>query len=162
MLSASLGTVIWTSIAFLAVIFLLGKMAWKPILKSIKDRESSIEDALKAAEEAKKEVANLKADNDKIISEARAERDAMLKDARETKDRIVNEAKGQAKAEADKIIADARESIHNEKMAAITELKNQVASLSIEMAEKILKSELGSEDKQKAMLDNVLKDVNLN
>lgn len=162
MLSASLGTVIWTSIAFLAVIFLLGKMAWKPILKSIQDRESSIEDALKAAEEAKKEVANLKADNDKIISEARAERDAMLKDARETKDRIVSEAKGQAKTEADKIIADARESIHNEKMAAITELKNQVASLSIEMAEKILKSELGSEDKQKAMLDNVLKDVNLN
>ncbi|MBK7666433.1 MAG: F0F1 ATP synthase subunit B [Sphingobacteriaceae bacterium] len=157
-----IGLIVWTTVVFLLLVFLLSKYAWKPILNSIKEREESIANALSSAENAKEEMAKLMAGNEKILAEARAERDAMLKEARDTKDSIVNEAKSKAKSESDRILASAREQITNEKNAAITELKNQVATLSIEIAEKILKSELSSDDKQKALVSNLMKDVNLN
>jgi len=162
MLSVSIGTVLWTTIAFLIVLFLLVKFAWKPILASLKDREDSIQNALDAADKAKKEMESLQADNEKLLNDARAERDAMLKEARETKNKIVTEAKDKAKEEADNIIANAREAIQNEKMAAITEMKNQVAKFSIEIAEKILKDELSAKGKQEALIENAISDINLN
>ncbi len=156
------GLLIWMMITFLIVLFLLKKFAWKPILKMIKDREDSIDSALKSAEKAKDEMRNLQADNEKILAQARNERDMMLKEARDMKENIVGEAKGKAKEEADKILASAREAIQNEKMAAITELKNQVALLSVEIAEKILRRELSDENKQKELIGDLLKDTKLN
>jgi F-type H+-transporting ATPase subunit b len=158
----SVGLFFWQSILFIALLFLLRKFAWKPILNAVNEREDSIQEALDSAKEAKLEMAKLKSSNEDLLNEARAERDAMLKEARTIKDGIVAEAKTNASEEADKIIATAKESIHHEKMAAITELKNQVAGLSIEIAEKILKDELSSAEKQKAIIDNVVKDINLN
>lgn len=157
-----IGLIFWTTIVFLLLVFILSKYAWKPILNAVKTREQGIEDALSAAEKAKKEMEELKAGNEKILAQAKAERDALLKEARETKDSIVAEAKAKATKEAERIMTAAREQITNEKNAAITELKNQVASLSIEIAEKILRSELSSDDKQKALVNNLMKDVNLN
>lgn len=157
-----IGLVIWMSITFLIVLFLLKKFAWGPILKMIHEREASIEEALKSAERAKAEMQSLQADNERIIAEARQERDRMMKEARDMKDAIVGEAKSKAKEEADKMVAIARETIHNEKMAAITDLKNQVAQLSIDVAEKILKRELAAESKQKELLGDLMKDVKLN
>lgn len=156
------GLLIWMMITFLIVLILLRKFAWKPILKMIKDREDSIDSALKSAENAKLEMQNLKSDNEKILAQARNERDQMMKEARDIKDQIVGDAKGKAKEEADKILSSAREAIQNEKMAAITELKNQVALLSVEIAEKILKRELSDENKQKDLIGDLLKDTKLN
>lgn len=156
------GLLIWMMITFLIVLILLKKFAWKPILKMIKDREDSIDNALKSAENAKLEMQNLKSDNEKILAQARNERDTMMKEARDMKDQIVGEAKGKAKEEADKILTSAREAIQNEKMAAITELKNQVALLSVDIAEKILKRELSDENKQKDLIGDLLKDTKLN
>lgn len=150
------------SLSFLLLLFLLTKFAWKPVLKMIKEREASIEEALASAEKAKQEMAALQSDNERIIAEARSERDRLMKEAREMKDAIVAEAKGTAQKEADKLLAAAREAIRNEKMAAITDLKNQVAQLSIDIAERILKQELSGEDKQKALISNLLQDVKLN
>ena len=158
----SVGLFFWQTLLFLVLLFLLRKFAWKPILEAVNEREDSIQEALDSAKEAKLEMAKLKSDNEDLLNEARAERDEMLKEARGIKDGIVADAKTTASQEAEKIIASARESIQHEKMAAITELKNQVAVLSIEIAEKILKDELSSADKQKAIIDNVVKDINLN
>ena len=140
------GLVFWMTVSFLIVVFILRKFAWGPILSSLKERETSIEDALNAAKKAKDEVANMKAENEQLLKLARNERDMMLKEARDTKDAIVNEARAKAQTEADRMIASARESIQNEKMAAITELKNQVATLSIEIAEKVIRQQLASDD----------------
>lgn len=156
------GLLIWMFITFMIVLILLRKFAWNPILKMIKEREDSIDGALKSAERAKEEMRNLQSDNEKILAQARNERDTMLKEARDMKDNIVGEAKTKAKEEADKILASAREAIQNEKMAAITELKNQVALLSVEIAEKILKRELSDENKQRDLIGDLLKDTKLN
>jgi F-type H+-transporting ATPase subunit b len=158
----SIGLFVWQSVLFLTLIFLLRKFAWKPILSAIDEREDGIKGALEAAENAKKEMQALNADNDRILAEARVERDSILKEAREIKDGIIAEAKGQATVEADKVIGSAREQIQNEKMSAIMELKNQVANLSIQIAEKILKGELADNAKQKELVDKVLKDSDLN
>lgn len=157
-----IGLIFWTSIVFLLLVFILGKYAWKPILSAIKTREQDIEKALASAESALKDMRELKAANEVILNEARGERDAMLKEARETKDAIVAEAKQKAQSEADRILGAAREQINIEKNAAVADLKKQVAALSIEIAEKILKSELSSDEKQKALVNNLMKDVNLN
>ena len=162
LVTPAFGLVFWMMLCFLTILFLLKKYAWKPILKMIKEREQSIEDALASAEKAKAEMAALQSDNERIIAEARSERDRLMKEAREMKDAIVAEAKTKAQAEADKIMATARDNIRNEKMAAITELKNQVAQLSIDIAENILKQELSGEDKQKALINSLLQDVKLN
>lgn len=162
LLSPSYGLIVWTLVAFLTVLFLLKKFAWKPILASLKEREDSIQEALDSAKRAKEEMAALQSNNERIINEAKAERDKLLKEAREIKDTIIAEAKTKALKEGEKLMSAARESINNEKMAAITELKNQVAQLSVEIAEKILKEELSSQDKQKTLVKALLEDVNLN
>ncbi len=158
----AIGLIFWMTLTFVIVLFLLKKFAWKPILNIIKEREVSITQALESAEQAKREMKNLKAGNEKLLQEARLERDKILKEATEIRETMLNEAKTKAKQEAEKIIVSARETINNEKNAAIAELKNQVASLSIEIAEKILKSELSNEDKQKTLVSNLLQDVKLN
>lgn len=157
-----IGLIFWTTIVFLLLVGILGKYAWKPILGAIKTREEGIEKALASAESALNDMRELKSNNEKILAEARNERDALIKEAREAKDAIINEAKSKAQKDADRILTSAREQIINEKNAAVTELKNQVATLSIEIAEKILRSELSSDEKQKALVSNLMKDVNLN
>jgi F-type H+-transporting ATPase subunit b len=156
------GLVFWMTVSFLIVVFLMRKFAWGPILSSLKERETSIEEALNAAQKAKDEVANMKAENERILLEARNERDRILKEARDTKDMIINEARTKAQTEGDRMITIAREAIQNEKMAAITELKNQVATLSIEIAEKVMRQQLSSDEKQKALVQELLKDVKMN
>jgi F-type H+-transporting ATPase subunit b len=162
LIEPGIGLIFWTSITFLLLLFILGKFAWKPILNAIKTREENISSALKSAEAALNDMRELKAANEVILNQARTERDSMLKEARETKDSIVAEAKHKAQSEADRILSSAREQIANEKNAAVAELKKQVAVLSIEIAEKILKSELSNDEKQKALVSNLMKDVNLN
>jgi F-type H+-transporting ATPase subunit b len=162
MLSVSFGTVIWTTIAFLVVVFVLGKFAWPSILKSIKEREESIEDALQAAEKAKEQLEELKEGNEKLLAEARQERDTMLKEAREVKESIIAEAKDKAGVEAEKVMEASREIIRNEKAAAIAEIKTQVAELSVLVAEKILKAELSSKDQQNAFVEEAMKNAKLN
>lgn len=157
----SLGLFVWQTVLFLALLFLLRKYAWKPILTAVEEREEGIKSALDAADNAKKEMEALNADNEKILREAKAERDSILKEARELKDGIIAEAKTQATEEADKVMASAREQINNEKMAAITDLKNQVASLSVDIAEKILKAELKDDNKQKEMVNSALEEASI-
>jgi len=158
----SIGLIFWMTLTFLVVFFLLKKMAWKPILKSLKERETSIQDALDSADRAKAEMQALQASNEAILLEARNERDKLLKEARETKDSIIGEAKAAAQKEAEKIMQSSREAIQSEKMAAIDEMKSQVAKLSLEIAEKILRTELSSDDKQKALVNTMIDEVNLN
>ena len=155
----SVGLFFWQSLFFIVLIFLLKKYAWTPILNAITEREEGIKKALDAADSAKLEMEALNADNERILREAKAERDKILKEARETKETIVSDAKIKATEEADKVLASAREQINNEKLAAITDLKNQVADLSIEIAEKVLKAELKDEEKQKELVNNALKEA---
>ena len=156
------GLIIWTTIIFTLLLIVLKKFAWKPILSAVDERNKSIEDALKAADKAKEEMALLNSDNEKILVAAREERDVLLKEAREMKDKIVSEAKDQANTEADKILLSSKEQINNEKLKAITELKNQVADMSIDIAEKILRAELSDLNKQKELVTQVLKSNGLN
>jgi len=158
----SVGLFFWQSLLFIALILLLKKFAWGPILTAVEEREEGIRSALDSAEKAKSELENLNADNERILAEARIERDALLKEAREIKDKIVNDAKEQANSEADKILTSAKEQINNEKLKAITELKNSVAELSIDIAEKVLRSELADKTKQEALVSNALKESELN
>lgn len=162
LVTPDLGLIFWTTIVFCILLFLLAKFAWKPILSAINQREKSIEEALNKAEDAKLEMANLISANEDLLKEARAERDEMLKEARALKDKIIAEAKTKASEDAERIVASARESIQHEKMAAVTELKNQVAVLSIEIAEKILKQELSSEGKQSLLIKSVVDNIQLN
>ena len=158
----SIGLIFWTSLVFIILLFLLGKFAWKPILNSVKERETKIETALEASEKAREEMAALKSQNEDLRKKALVERDVLLKEAREMKDKIVAEAKNTAKEEGERIIESAREAIKNEKMAAVTEIKNQVATLSIEIAEKIVKEKLSTDEKQKTLVDGLVKEINLN
>jgi F-type H+-transporting ATPase subunit b len=161
MLTVSYGTMIWMSIAFIAVLFLLKKFAWKPILQAIKDREDHIEESLQMATKVKSEMKELQSSNEKLLLEARTERDNMLKDARATKDEIIDEAKSKASDEANKMIANAKEAIENEKMAALTHLKNEVGKLSLEIAEKIIRERLSDDANQNELVAKLLKEVNL-
>lgn len=158
----SSGLFIIQSIIFLALLFLLGKFAWKPILKSIDERETSIIDALNQAKLAKQEMAQLKEDNERILREARAERDGILKEARDMKDKIVNQAKDSAKVEGEKMIEAARQSIQTEKNAAMADIKSQIGSLSVSIAENILKEKLDNDGAQNALVENILNKSNLN
>lgn len=162
LISPNLGLIVWQTAILLILIWLLAKYAWKPILKAVNNREAAIADALKSAESAKEEMAKLKSDNESLLRQAKDERDAILKEAKEMKDKIVSDAKNKATEEADRMIAAARESIRSEKNAAVAELKSQVAALSIEIAEKIVKNELSSDDKQKALASQLVDDMNLN
>jgi len=162
LVTPGIGLIFWMTTTFLIVFFLLKKFAWGPILGMIKDREKSIEDALQKAEMAKEDMKLFQKENEKLMSQAKAERDVMLKEARELKESTIYEAKSKASAEADRILTAARAEIQNEKNQAINEIKNQVAVLSIEIAEKIIKSELSSDQKQKALVDNLLSEIKLN
>ncbi len=154
--------ILWTTVIFLVFLFLLRKMAWKPILGAVKGREESINNALQAAENAKKEMQNLKADNEKLLAEARAERDAMIKDAREIREKMIADSKADAQAEGARMIEQAKAAIQSEKNAAMSELKNQVSSLSLEIAEKLLKEELSNKESQTKLVEKMLDDVTLN
>lgn len=154
--------IFWTTIFFLIFFFLLRKFAWKPILNSVKEREASINNALEQAEQARKEMQNLTADNERILKEARNEREELLKDARSMRENMIETAKNEAQTEAHKLLEKAKESIETEKLAAITDLKKQVAELSIGIAEKLMKDQLASKDAQVKLIDNMLKDIKLN
>ena len=158
----SVGLFFWQSLLFIALILLLKKFAWGPILTAVEEREEGIRSALDSAEKAKSELENLNADNERVLAEARIERDALLKEAREIKGKIINDAKEQANSEADKVLTSAKEQINNEKLKAITELKNSVAELSIDIAEKVLRSELADKAKQESLVANALKKSELN
>ncbi len=157
----SIGLFFWQTIIFVILIFLLKKFAWSPILKAVNEREQGIKDALDSAEAAKKEMQSLQADNEKIMKEARAERDSLLKEARDLKNSMISQAKDEAKSEAQKIIESANEAILNEKNAAVSDIKKQVASLSIEIAEKLLKEKLSDDNKQMKIVEDLIKDVKL-
>lgn len=158
----SLGLFFWQSVLFIVLVLLLKKFAWKPILDSVNDREEGIKNALDSAEKAKLEMQNLQADNQKLLNEARAEREAMLKDARDMKNKMIEEAKDEAKEASAKLIEQAQASIESEKKAAIAELKSQVATLSIEIAEKVVREELSNKDKQTKLVESMLGEAKLN
>ena len=162
LVTPAIGLIFWTTLSFLIVLFILKKFAWKPILESVQKREKTIEEAIDAARQAREEMARLKVTNEEAQKKAREERDLIMKEAREARELIVSEAKQKAKIEADRLVAAARETIKNEKLAAIAELKNQVATLSIEIAEKILKNQLSNDDKQKALVQNMVEEIHLN
>lgn len=156
------GLFIWSTIAFLALFFLLSKFAWKPIVKALDERERSIEDALSKAEMAKLEMAKLISENEDLLKEARIERDGILKEAKEIKDQLINDAKDLAKVEGAKMIEAAKREITNQKLAAMVEIKNQVSTLSLEIAEKVLRKQLEDKSKQQALVNDLLKEVKLN
>lgn len=158
----SLDLFVKQTILFLVLIFLMVKFAWKPILTALNDREESIQGALDAAEEAKKEMANLQADNEKLLKEARVERETMLKEAREMKAKMIEDAKTEAKVEADKLIERAQGAIDAERKSAIADLKSQVAALSVEIAEKVVKNELSDKQKQLSLVDDMIGNATLN
>jgi F-type H+-transporting ATPase subunit b len=162
LLLPKLGLLAWTLLAFLIVFFLLKKMAWPAIIKGLRDRENSIADSLATAERVKAEMAQLQNENEALLTKAREERALLLKEARETKDRIVNEAKEQAKTEANKIITEAQIAINAQKMAALTEVKNQVGKLVIEVSEKVLRKELANKEAQEAHIKGLVNEVKLN
>jgi len=162
LITPSIGLIFWMTISFSIVLWILAKFAWKPIMKSLHDREDSIETALQSAEKAKEEMKQLQFSNEQLLKDAKEERDGLMRDAKKIKDKLIEDAKGTAKEEAARIIESAKESIQNEKMAAITDLKNQLAILSIEIAEKILKEELSKTEKQKQLINNLLDEVHFN
>jgi F-type H+-transporting ATPase subunit b len=162
LLIPEVGLVVFQTIAFLLLLFVLSKFAWKPVLAAIKERENSIDDALNKAELAKQEMARLTSQNEELMKQARAERDEILKEAKKLKDNIVNEAKTQAQTEGAKLIEKARIEIENQKKAAVAELKGQVSALSLDIAERVLRSQLDDKAKQQDLVANLLKDVELN
>ena len=162
MITPGLGLLFWMTLTFGILLFLLGKFAWKPILKALNERENSIVDALNQAKLAREEVANLKAENERIIQEAKIEKDNILKEAREIRDRMINEAKETAKVEGDKMLEAAKNAIAMEKAAAVDEMKQQISALSVEIAELILKQKLENKDAQNNLVANLLENKNLN
>jgi len=162
LVTPDVGLLFWTFISFAVLFFLLKKFAWKPIVGTVNDREKSIKEALASAEAAKLEMQNLTADNERILQEARAEREAMMKDAREIKAKMITDAKDEAKEAADKMIIQAQAAIESEKKSAVAELKSQVALLSLEIAEKVIKHELSNSDKQLKLVEDMLGDATLN
>ena len=157
----SIGLFFWQTVIFILLIFLLKKYAWKPILDAVNEREEGIKNALLSAEKAKEEMASLQSDNEETLKKARAERDLLLKEAREMKQQLIDEAKNEAQTEAKKIIAQAQTTIQNEKKAAISDLKNQVAILSIDIAEKVLKEKMSDDKTQMNLVKDLVKDVTL-
>lgn len=161
LVTPGIGLLFWMAISFTIVFLILKKFAWKPIMNALKDRENSIAEALSSADKARKDVEGLKANNEKIIAEARKEKDQILKEARDIKEKIISEAKELANTEAQKSIETARLLIQNEKNAAINEIRQQVAELSVSIAEKIIQKELKDKKEQETLVDNLLKDVKL-
>lgn len=157
----SFGLFFWQLLIFIGLVLLLKKFAWKPILDSVNERENSIKEALSSADRARKEIESLNENNKKILVEAREEREDLIKEAKATSTKIIDNAKKEAEVIAEKLISQAQESINSEKKIAIEELKVQVADFSIKMAEKILRSELNDKDKQRKLIDDLIKDSEL-
>jgi F-type H+-transporting ATPase subunit b len=162
LVTPGIGLIFWMLVSFSLVLYVLGKYAWKPIMKGIHQREDTIEKALEAANEAKKEMLKLKAGNEQLLRDAKDERDALMRDARKVKEAILDEARIKANEEAARILENARENIQFEKMAAINELKNQIATISIEIAEKLIAKELENKEQQQKLTEKLLKDVKIN
>lgn len=162
LITPGLGLIFWSALGFLIVLFLLSKYAWKPILAALDEREKSIDAALKSAEQARNEMANLKAENEKIIHEAKIERDEMLHRASETAKQIIEDARTKAQLDAGKILENAKQAIDTEKRAALEEMKVHVGMLSLDVAEKLLKKKFATEAAQQALVDELLKDVKMN
>ena len=162
LVTPELGTIFWMVIIFGIVVFVLRKFAWTPILSALNERETNIGNALRAAEQARKEVQNLKADNEKIMAEAKQEKEKILHETIELKDKIIAEAKQKAEADAENSIDHARQQIQNEKAKAINEMKQQVAELSLMIAEKVIRKELSDEKKQQEMVKNLVDGIKLN
>lgn len=162
LLTPGSGLLFWQFVVFVALVFFLGKMAWKPILESLKERESSIQSALDSAEKAKAEMASLKSDNEKLMKEARIERDLILREARDAANKIHEQAQIEAKKNADRILADAKAAINVEKQAALRDVRSQVAQFSLEIAEKLMKKNLSTDKAQKELVDGFIKDIKVN
>ncbi|WP_375434225.1 F0F1 ATP synthase subunit B [uncultured Hymenobacter sp.] len=162
LVTPELGLIFWQLVIFLIVLFLLAKFAWKPILTSLKQREDSIEGALRMADQAKLEMQELRAGNEKLLADARLERDRIIKEATVLANQLIEQAKNKANEEGGRMIVQAREAIQNEKNAALAEVKNTAAQLSIDIAERILRRELTNTDSQKELVNSYLKDVKLN
>ncbi|MGI8583102.1 MAG: F0F1 ATP synthase subunit B [Chitinophagaceae bacterium] len=162
LLTPAFGLIIWTLLAFLIVFFILKKYAWKPILNSMNQREKGIADSLATAEKIKLEMTQMKSEHEELLVKAREERGQMLREAKETKDKIISEAKEQAKIETNKIIADAQSVIEQQKMAALTDLKNQVGNLVVEVSEKILRRELSNKQEQEKYIKQLAENVKMN
>jgi F-type H+-transporting ATPase subunit b len=158
----SFGLFIWQVVIFVGLIFLLKKFAWKPILDAVNDREEGIKNALLSADNARKEMLNLQSDNQRILQEARLERDSLLKDAREMKEKMISDAKNEAQIQGLNMIEQAKAAIESEKNAAMAELKSHVATLSLEIAEKLLKDELSNKEAQVKLVEKMLGDAKLN
>lgn len=157
----SFGLFFWQAIILVILILLLVKFAWKPIMESITAREEGIKDAIAAAENAKKEMQNLQADNERILKEARIERDVLLKEARELREKMIADAKEDAQVQGQRLIEQAKAIIEGEKNAALSELKSQVSSLSLQIAEKLIKDELATKEAQVKLVDKLLAEVKL-
>lgn len=162
LLQPSLGLIFWQIVVFLGLVLLLRKTAWKPIIDGLKEREDSIDSALKMAEETRAEMAKLKSDNDKILAQARAERDGIIRDAKNAAERVISEAKDKAVSESNRIVEDAREAIQQEKAAMVAQMKKDVASLSIEIAEKVLRTELADKAAQQKLVSGLISEAKLN
>lgn len=162
LLTPGTGLIIWQLIVFLLLLLLLSKLAWKPIMSSLKEREASIQNALDTAEKARLEMSQLKSDNEKLLKEAREERDRILREARDVSNRMKDEAQLDARKNADKIIEDAKAAINIEKQAALKEVKIQVAMFSLDIAEKLMKKNLAGDKAQKELVENYIKDLKIN
>ena len=156
------GLVFWMVLTFLTVLFLLAKFAWKPILSTLKERETGIAESIAMADRVKAEMALLQNENETLMQKAREERAVMMKEAKDTSDKIINAAKEQAKVEANKIVADANQQIYNQKMAALTDVKNQVGTLVVEVAEKVLRRELSDKAGQEKFISELAGAIKLN
>ncbi|NMM47162.1 F0F1 ATP synthase subunit B [Marinigracilibium pacificum] len=162
LLLPGVGLIFWQALGFIILLIFLGKFAWGPILNALKIREQSIDQALEAAEKAREDMAKLQAENNKLLDEARLERDKILKEAKEASAKMLDKAKEDASKTTEKMIADAKASIDAEKKSALKEVKNQVAELSLEIAEKVIKNQLSDDKKQKDLVEEYVKDINLN
>lgn len=157
----AIGTIFWTTLIFILLLVILRVFAWKPILSAVKAREESIKSSLEAADDARRDMERLKSDNEAIMKEARQERDLLMKEARTDRDKLMAEARQQAKSEADKIMVKAREGIEREKTAALTQFREQVASLSVSIAEKILRDKLSGDNRHEKLINDLLDEADL-
>jgi F-type H+-transporting ATPase subunit b len=162
LLNTALGTVFWSTISFLVVLVLMRRMAWGPILQGLKEREEEIDGALNKAKEARAEIENLQADNERLLQDARAERDGMMRDARDMSDKLISDAKSTAKSEGERMIEQAKQAIDGERAAAVADLKAEVAKLSLEIAEKLVRQELKDDAAQQELIGRMITDSKLN
>lgn len=161
LITPDFGLLFWQTITFLVLLLLLSRFAWKPIMSSLREREETIEGALRSAELARVEMTKLRADNERLLDEARAERDAMMRKAQQTADAIVEEAKNKAATESNRIVESARAAIQSERQAAIDDIRRQVATLSVDIAEKIIRRQINGDTQQRQLVDQFVKDIHL-